>query len=44
MTKSIVIYGGQFNPIHIAHMVVASEVNHAIKPDKFIFYQVICRH
>ncbi|MCD8786340.1 nicotinate (nicotinamide) nucleotide adenylyltransferase [Staphylococcus gallinarum] len=37
MTKSIVIYGGQFNPIHIAHMVVASEVNHAIKPDKFIF-------
>ncbi|MCG7338571.1 nicotinate (nicotinamide) nucleotide adenylyltransferase [Staphylococcus sp. ACRSN] len=37
MTNSIVLYGGQFNPIHIAHMVVASEVNHKIQPDKFIF-------
>ncbi|MBU6131881.1 nicotinate (nicotinamide) nucleotide adenylyltransferase [Staphylococcus xylosus] len=37
MTKSIVIYGGQFNPIHLAHMVVASEVNDVIKPDIFYF-------
>ncbi|PHK49714.1 nicotinate (nicotinamide) nucleotide adenylyltransferase [Staphylococcus edaphicus] len=37
MAKSIVLYGGQFNPIHIAHMVVASEVNAYIKPDEFYF-------
>ncbi|BCU52459.1 nicotinate (nicotinamide) nucleotide adenylyltransferase [Staphylococcus auricularis] len=37
MTHSIVIYGGQFNPIHTAHMVVASEVYHQIQPDEFIF-------
>ncbi|NWK85607.1 nicotinate (nicotinamide) nucleotide adenylyltransferase [Staphylococcus sp. GSSP0090] len=37
MTKSIVLYGGQFNPIHIAHMVVASEVNALVKPDIFYF-------
>lgn len=37
MTKSIVLYGGQFNPIHTAHMVVASEVNNVIKPEKFYF-------
>ncbi|MDG0842591.1 nicotinate (nicotinamide) nucleotide adenylyltransferase [Staphylococcus equorum] len=37
MTESIVLYGGQFNPIHTAHMVVASEVNNVIKPEKFYF-------
>ncbi|MFK4180181.1 nicotinate (nicotinamide) nucleotide adenylyltransferase [Staphylococcus cohnii] len=37
MSKKIVLYGGQFNPIHTAHMVVASEVNHVIKPDLFYF-------
>ncbi|MCD0946352.1 nicotinic acid mononucleotide adenylyltransferase, partial [Staphylococcus aureus] len=26
--KKIVLYGGQFNPIHTAHMIVASEVFH----------------
>ncbi|MCY1039444.1 nicotinate (nicotinamide) nucleotide adenylyltransferase [Staphylococcus nepalensis] len=37
MTQSIVLYGGQFNPIHTAHMIVASEVNHVIQPDIFYF-------
>lgn len=37
MANSIVIYGGQFNPIHTAHMLVASEVNNLLKPDKFYF-------
>lgn len=36
-TKKIVLYGGQFNPIHTAHLLVANEVYHAIKPDKFYF-------
>ncbi|WP_436859865.1 nicotinate (nicotinamide) nucleotide adenylyltransferase [Staphylococcus caeli] len=37
MSHSIVLYGGQFNPIHTAHMAVASEVYHYIKPDIFYF-------
>ncbi|MHD0397562.1 nicotinate-nucleotide adenylyltransferase [Staphylococcus simulans] len=37
MTQSIVLYGGQFNPIHTAHLVVASEVYHQIKPERFLF-------
>ena len=37
MNKKIVLFGGQFNPIHTAHLAVASEVYHAIKPDKFFF-------
>ncbi len=37
MKKKIILYGGQFNPIHIAHMMVASEVYHVIKPDEFYF-------
>ncbi|RIN35895.1 nicotinate (nicotinamide) nucleotide adenylyltransferase [Staphylococcus succinus] len=37
MVKSIVLYGGQFNPIHTAHMAVASEVHHRVNPDKFYF-------
>lgn len=37
MTQSIVLYGGQFNPIHTAHMAVASEVYHQLKPDRFLF-------
>ncbi|PTE68050.1 nicotinic acid mononucleotide adenylyltransferase [Staphylococcus devriesei] len=37
MTKKIVLYGGQFNPIHTAHMLVANEVFSQIKPDKFYF-------
>lgn len=37
MTKKIVIYGGQFNPVHIAHMIVANEVYNHISPDKFYF-------
>lgn len=43
MSKKIVLYGGQFNPIHTAHMMVASEVFHKIKPDEFYFYLVIWR-
>lgn len=35
--KKIVLYGGQFNPIHTAHMIVASEVFHELKPDEFYF-------
>ena len=35
--KKIVLYGGQFNPIHTAHMLVANEVFHKIKPDVFYF-------
>ncbi|MCS4485577.1 nicotinate (nicotinamide) nucleotide adenylyltransferase [Staphylococcus americanisciuri] len=35
--KRIVVYGGQFNPIHSAHEMIASEVNAAIKPDAFYF-------
>ena len=35
--KTIVLYGGQFNPIHIAHMLVANEVYHQLQPDKFYF-------
>ena len=35
--KKIVLYGGQFNPIHTAHMLVANEVFHKIKPDDFYF-------
>lgn len=35
--KKIVIYGGQFNPLHTAHELVASEVYHHIQPDKFFF-------
>ena len=42
--KKIVLYGGQFNPIHTAHMLVANEVFHKIKPDVFYFYQVIWLH
>jgi len=38
MTKKIVLYGGQFNPIHTAHMVVATEVYHFIQPDHFLFF------
>ncbi|MCJ1656230.1 nicotinate-nucleotide adenylyltransferase [Staphylococcus sp. NRL 16/872] len=37
MAKKIVLYGGQFNPIHTAHMLVANEVHSIIKPDKFYF-------
>lgn len=37
MSKKIVLYGGQFNPIHTAHMIVASEVYHTLKPDLFYF-------
>ena len=37
MSKKIVLYGGQFNPIHTAHMVVASEVFHELQPDEFYF-------
>lgn len=37
MKEKVVIYGGQFNPVHIAHLEVASEVYHTIKPDRFIF-------
>ncbi|BBD89867.1 nicotinate-nucleotide adenylyltransferase [Staphylococcus caprae] len=33
----IVLYGGQFNPIHTAHMVVASEIYHQLQPDAFYF-------
>ena len=35
--EKIVLYGGQFNPIHTAHMIVASEVFHQLKPDEFYF-------
>lgn len=35
--KTIVLYGGQFNPIHTAHMLVANEVYHQLQPDKFYF-------
>lgn len=35
--KKIVIYGGQFNPIHSAHEMVATMVNEAIAPDIFYF-------
>ncbi|AKC76066.1 nicotinate-nucleotide adenylyltransferase [Staphylococcus sp. EG-SA-6] len=35
--KAIVLYGGQFNPIHTAHLLVANEVYHQLKPDKFYF-------
>ena len=35
--KKIVLYGGQFNPIHTAHMIVASEVFHELQPDEFYF-------
>ncbi|WP_239747300.1 nicotinate (nicotinamide) nucleotide adenylyltransferase [Mammaliicoccus sp. G-M30] len=35
--EKLVIYGGQFNPIHIGHMLVASESYHFIQPDEFIF-------
>lgn len=35
--KKVVLYGGQFNPVHIAHMIVASEVFHVIQPDYFYF-------
>ena len=31
------LYGGQFNPIHTAHLLVANEVYHQLKPDKFYF-------
>lgn len=35
--KKLMIYGGQFNPIHIGHMLVASEAYQFVQPDKFIF-------
>ncbi|WP_353419958.1 nicotinate (nicotinamide) nucleotide adenylyltransferase [Staphylococcus delphini] len=35
--EKIVVYGGQFNPIHNGHEMVASEVNAAIQPDHFYF-------
>lgn len=35
--EKIVLYGGQFNPIHTAHMIVASEVFHELQPDEFYF-------
>ncbi|WP_086427646.1 nicotinate (nicotinamide) nucleotide adenylyltransferase [Staphylococcus cornubiensis] len=35
--EKIVVYGGQFNPIHSGHEMVASEVNAAIQPDHFYF-------
>ncbi|ANZ33236.1 nicotinate-nucleotide adenylyltransferase [Staphylococcus carnosus] len=37
MTQSVVLYGGQFNPVHTAHAAVASEVYHTLKPDRFLF-------
>lgn len=37
MPKKVILYGGQFNPIHTAHMMVASEVFHKIQPDEFYF-------
>ena len=37
----IVLYGGQFNPIHTAHMVVASEIYHQLQPDAFYFYRAM---
>ena len=42
--EKIVLYGGQFNPIHTAHMIVASEVFHELQPDEFYFYLVLCLH
>ncbi|ARJ49904.1 nicotinate (nicotinamide) nucleotide adenylyltransferase [Staphylococcus lutrae] len=35
--ENIVVYGGQFNPIHSGHEMVASEVNAKIQPDHFYF-------
>lgn len=35
--KKIVIYGGQFNPIHSAHEMVATMVYDEIQPDMFYF-------
>lgn len=35
--EKIVVYGGQFNPIHSGHEMVASEVNATIQPDHFYF-------
>lgn len=35
--KKLMIYGGQFNPIHIGHMLVASETYQFVQPDEFIF-------
>lgn len=35
--KKVVIYGGQFNPVHSAHEMVATMVYEAIQPDIFYF-------
>ncbi|MBO3077267.1 nicotinate (nicotinamide) nucleotide adenylyltransferase [Mammaliicoccus vitulinus] len=35
--KKLMIYGGQFNPIHIGHMLVASESYQFVQPDEFLF-------
>ena len=36
MGKRVGVYGGTFDPIHVAHLVVAAEVRHALSLDRVL--------